>query len=123
MKAPNRVLVIEDDQWFSALFKKTLENAGYTVGTARNAIEGMKQIDAHNPDAIILDFFMPGPNAMVLLHELQSYTDTAKIPVIFCTNSATDIPVQSVNAYGVKVILDKTLMHPDDIVAAVRRVL
>ena len=119
----SRVLIIEDDQWFSALFKKTLESAGYAVGTARNAIEGMKQIDAQNPDAIILDFFMPGPNAMVLLHELQSYTDTSKIPVIFCTNSAADIPTESASSYGVKVILDKTLMHPNDIVAAVRRVL
>ena len=121
--AASRVLVIEDDQWSRELFKKTLERAHYAVDTARNAIEGMKQIDAHNPDAIILDFFMPGPNAMVLLHELQSYTDTARIPVIFCTNSAADIPSQSVAHYGVQVIVDKTTMHPDDIVAAVRRVL
>lgn len=119
----SRILVIEDDQWFSALFKKTLERADYAVDTAHNAIEGMKQIDKRNPDAIILDFFMPGPNAMVLLHELQSYTDTARIPVILCTNSAGDIPAQSVNSYGVKVVLDKATMHPDDIVTAVRKVL
>lgn len=121
--ATTRVLIIEDDQWFRELFKKTLENAGYTVTTAQSAIEGMKQIDAHSPNVIILDFFMPGPNAMVLLHELQSYTDTAKIPIILCTNSAADIPAQSVRSYGIQVILDKTTMHPDDIVAALRRVL
>lgn len=118
-----RVFVIEDDQWFNDLFKKTLMNAGYDVETARNAVDGMRQIDQHKPDAIILDFFMPGPNAMVLLHELQSYTDTAQIPVIFCTNSAGDIPHESVSAYGVRSILDKTTMHLDDIVAAVKKVL
>lgn len=118
-----RVLVIEDDQWFLSLVKKTLEREKFTVATANNTIEGMAAINEMVPDVIVLDFFMPGPNALVLLHELQSYGDTAKLPVILCTNNASDIPKDTVNAYGVVAVLDKTTMHPDDIVAAVRRVL
>jgi len=116
-----RVLVIEDDQWFLSLVKKTLEREKITVVTASNTIEGMVAINEMVPDVIILDFFMPGPNALVLLHELQSYGDTAKVPVILCTNNASDIPKDTLNAYGVVSTLDKTIMYPDDIAVAVRK--
>lgn len=118
-----QVLIIEDDQWLSSLMKKTLERENFSVALAHNTIEGMNQINTRVPDAIILDFFMPGPNALVLLHELQSYSDTANTPVVLCTNNATDIPKEALGAYGIRSVLDKTTMHPDDIVAAVRRVL
>lgn len=118
-----RVLIIEDDQWFLSLVKKTLEREKFTVMAASNTIEGMATINETVPDAIILDFFMPGPNALVLLHELQSYDDTAKVPVILCTNNANDIPKDAISAYGVVAVLDKTTMHPDDVVATVRRAL
>jgi len=118
-----RVLVIEDDQWFLSLVRKTLEREKFTVMAANNTIEGMAAINETVPEVIVLDFFMPGPNALVLLHELQSYGDTAKIPVILCTNNASDIPKDAMSAYGVAAVLDKTTMHPEDIVAAVRRVL
>lgn len=117
------VLVIEDDQWFLSLLKKTLEREKFIVATASNTIEAMAAINEKVPDVIILDFFMPGPNALVLLHELQSYSDTAKVPVVLCTNNASDVPKDSISSYGVAAILDKTTMHPDDVAAALRRVL
>lgn len=117
------VLVIEDDQWFSALVKKTLERERFAVTAANNTIEGIAEINKKVPDVIILDFFMPGPNALVLLHELQSYGDTTQVPVILCTNNASDIPKDTLSAYGVMAVLDKTTMHPDDVVAAVRKAL
>ena len=39
-------------------------------------------------NVIILDVLLPGPNAFTLLHELQSHSDLAGIPIILCTNSA-----------------------------------
>ena len=117
------VIVIEDDQWFLALVKKTLERERFAVTAANNTIEGIAEINKKVPDAIILDFFMPGPNALVLLHELQSYGDTTQVPVILCTNNASDIPKDTLSAYGVMAVLDKTTMHPDDVVAAVRKAL
>lgn len=122
MATSHHVLIIEDDEWLAELFRTTLEKQQFDVTVAHNALEGMAAIGEQLPAVIILDFFMPGPNAMVLLHELQSYSDTAKVPVVLCTNSASDISAPSVEPYGVKVVLDKTLMEPDDIVAAVRRV-
>lgn len=117
------VLIIDDDVWLAEMLSTTLKKHKYSVRTARNTLEGMECINQKVPAVIIVDFFMPGPNAMVLLHELQSYSDTASVPVILCTNSADTITAESVAPYGVKTVLDKTIMQPDDIVAAVKRVL
>lgn len=121
--AAQDIVIIDDDKWLTELFTTTLTKHRYTVRVAHNTLEGMDLINKAVPAAIVIDFFMPGPNAVVLLHELQSYSDTASVPVILCTNSASDISLTAVEPYGVKVVLDKTSMQPDDIVAAVRRVL
>ncbi|HRC27828.1 MAG TPA: response regulator [Candidatus Saccharimonas sp.] len=117
------ILIIDDDQWLAQQYRALLEKAGYQTHTASHALEGMDMVDKLHPSAIILDVFMPGPNGIVLLHELRSHSDLAQIPIIVCTNSASDIPHGNLTKYGVRVILDKTTMHPTDVVTAVRRVL
>ena len=57
---------------------------------------------------------------LVLLHELQSYDDLGRIPVVVCTTSANDITLEQLRPYGVRLLLDKVSMHPDDIAKAVR---
>ena len=66
---------------------------------------------------------LAGTTALALLHELQSHTDTAKVPVILCTNLADGLDLEELAPYGVRRIVDKTTMQPDDIVAAVKSVL
>lgn len=116
------VLVIEDDIWLAEQFLRTLTNAGYVAQLSTNGPIAMEQIDKSPPDAIVLDVLLTGGTGLTLLHELQSYQDTARIPVILCTNLASQISLKNMQPYGVRRILDKTTMHPDDIAAAVRSV-
>ncbi len=117
------VLIIDDDQWLAMQFVRLLTKAGYNAEVAPNAIDGIDVIDKRRPDVIVLDMFMPGPNGLVLLHEIRSHSDLATIPIILCTNTASDIPHGDLSSYGIARILDKTTMHPVDIVAAVKKVL
>lgn len=120
MSAP-RVLIVEDDSWFAEQQARTLQSAGFASEVVADGIAAIKALDASPPDAIILDIFLPGPNALTLLHEIQSYTDLAKIPIIVCTSSAADIPPGSLTRYGVRSVIDKASMTPGDLVAAVKR--
>lgn len=117
------ILIVDDDGWLASQYSRTLEKAGYRSHVAVNALEAIDMIDKYHPQAIILDIFMPGPNGIVLLHEIRSHSDLANIPIVVCTNSASDIPHGTLAQYGVATVLDKTTMHPDDIVTAMRRVL
>ncbi len=118
-----QILIVDDDRWFYELLERQLVAAKYDVASAENGVAAMKQIDSNPPDAIILDMFMPGPDGLVLLHELQSYSDLASIPVILCTNSVPDVPQNILRSYGIVRVLDKTTMKPDDVITAVRKAL
>lgn len=121
-QAPN-VLIIEDDAWFADQLARVLRAAGFSSRHAANGIAGIKALDEQTPDAVVLDMFLPGPNALVLLHEMQSYVDLSKVPVILCTGSAVALPAKERTAYNIVAVLDKSTMQPGDIVAAVTRVL
>ncbi|MNS92368.1 response regulator PleD [compost metagenome] len=114
------IVLVEDDMWLAEQFTRTL--ADYTVHHAPHALAAIDLIDEVKPAAIILDVLLTGATAFTLLHELQSYTDTAMVPIILCTNMATELQLEELESYGVRRILDKATMRPDDLVAAVRSV-
>lgn len=122
MKKPV-ILIVEDDPWLAEQQTRVLEKAGFRAEVSPHAIAAIAAIDDVKPDAIILDVLLTGNTAFTLLHELQSYADTGVLPIILCTNMAADLSLRDVEPYGVRRILDKTTMHPDDVVTAVRSVL
>lgn len=115
-----RILVVDDERWWIDLYKKTLEKEGHTVYLALSAQDALESIDGQTPDVILLDFMMPGGNAMVLLHELQTYADTKKIPVILSTSlsHAKNIAVDF-EKYGVRSVLDKATVTPKKLKEAI----
>ena len=123
MKKVTTILLVEDDPWLAELEAKTLQDAGYKVSLSPHAPSAIAAIDEVHPDIIVLDVLLTGSTAFALLHELQSYGDTGEIPVILCTNMAESLHLEDLQRYGVRRIVDKTTMHPDDLVAAVKAVL
>ncbi len=121
MTSAPSVLIVEDDDWFAEQQTRTLSAAGCKVTRVAHGLAAIEVLDRFIPDILILDIFLPGPNAVTLLHELQSYGDLAKVPVIVCSNSASDVPLGSLKPYGVRWLIDKTHMQPNDLVAAVKR--
>lgn len=116
-------LIVEDDEWLAEQLVRTLMAAGIRSESVAHALGAIDMIDATLPDVIILDVLLAGPNAFALLHELQSHADLASIPVILCTNSADQFSGEDIAAYGVREVLDKAKMVPDDLVAAIKKVL
>jgi CheY-like chemotaxis protein len=121
-KAKN-VLIVEDDEWVAEQHIRVLETAGYKAQYVTNALDAIESVDTRLPDVIVLDVLLTGQNAFTLLHELRSHADLAGIPVILCTNSADALPSEDIAVYGVRQVLDKTTMQPDDLIAAVKKVL
>ncbi|HEU4830667.1 MAG TPA: response regulator [Candidatus Saccharimonadales bacterium] len=117
-----RVLIVEDDSWLAQQHQRVLRAAGFEATISPNALSAISAVDEHHPDVIVLDVLLTGSTAFALLHELQSYGDTGDIPIILCTSLASDLEQENLSAYGVKKVLDKTTMVPDDVVAAVRSV-
>lgn len=118
----HHVLLIEDDLWLAELQVRSLKEEGYSVRHVTNALEAIDYIDSVRPEVIVADVLLAGSTIFALLHELQSYDDTGGIPVVLCTNMAEQLKDVKLEDYGIRRVIDKSTMKPDDVVAAVRAV-
>ena len=118
-----KVLLVEDDAWLAELEASVLVGAGYEVQIAPHAPAAIDLVDSFKPDIIVLDVLLAGSTAFALLNELQSYSDTGIVPVVLCTNIADQFDAKKLKEYGIYKVVDKTTMHPNDLVAAVKSIL
>ncbi len=119
---PGYILIIESEPWLGDHYQHVLERHNFTVARAADGHTAIDMIDDSPPSAIVMSALLHGPSAFALLHELQSYTDTGKIPVIV-SSSFSDLTLDDLRPYGVHRLINSISMHPQDIVAAVRSVL
>ncbi len=114
-----KVVIVEDDELLARHYIRVLEKEGNTVHHIAHALGAIDLIDQVKPDVLVLDMLLTGSTAMVLLHELQSHSDLAKLPIVV-TSNLSDLRLDTLAPYGVVRILDKATMHPSDLAAAVR---
>ena len=105
-----KLLLIEDDRWLADSYMHVLEE--YDIDSAVSGQDAMDLIHVHDYDLIIADVMLERGLVIDLLHELQSYDDTAQLPIVLCTTLAQRIKLEDVRAYGVVAVLDKTTLTP-----------
>jgi signal transduction histidine kinase/DNA-binding response OmpR family regulator len=76
------VLAIDDDPNVIYLLQENLAEAGYHVVGATSGEEGLRQAQALQPLAIILDILMSPKDGWQVLHELKADVTTRDIPVV-----------------------------------------
>jgi two-component system chemotaxis response regulator CheB len=93
-----RVLVVDDSAAMRALFSDVLEQSRnvVVVGTAANAAEARKQIDALRPNVVTLDVEMPGMSGIEFLAEIM---ETAPLPVVMLSSLTQSGTETSLKAY------------------------
>lgn len=80
------ILVIDDDESMLELLRYGLTQAGHKVISATNAAAGMTIVAREKPDAITIDFCMPGDDGGKMLQRLRGNASTAATPVIFISS-------------------------------------
>ena len=118
MKQP--LLLIEDDQWLADSMLVALLSRVHEVTQFSTAFEAMTLINKNSPCLIVADVLLGDHNTFTLFHELQSYPDTAAIPVIICTSLDTrELEQADMKNYGVVDVLDKATLTPEKLLLAV----
>jgi len=79
------VLVIDDDETARDLISDYLVQAGFTVITAADGVEGLKRAKECHPIAITLDVLMPDLDGWTVLAALRGDPELADIPTIMAT--------------------------------------
>ena len=85
------VMVIEDEKEIRDLVRYNLEKAGYRVASAGDGEEGLKQLFASRPDALVLDLMLPGMNGLEIMREVRSEPLTHELPVLVLTARSAEM--------------------------------
>ena len=110
--------IIEDDLEMSELYERYLKGIA-RVRRYTDAVSAISAIDEEMPKMIILDLLLDGPDGFTFLNEIVSYKKTAKIPVLLVSSIGIS-SAEDLRDYGVVDILNKEIMAPEDIKAAVK---
>ncbi|WP_248930270.1 response regulator transcription factor [Paenibacillus hamazuiensis] len=78
-----KILVIDDDEKIISMLRRTLAFEGYTVFTAHNGVEGLKQILEHDPDVVVLDVMMPQLDGWEVCRRIRE--SGSEVPVLMLT--------------------------------------
>ena len=83
------VLIVDDEETLREALGTYLELEGYSVKTASNAEEALRQ-DISEFDILLLDIMMYGISGIELASKLKADENTAHIPIIFLTAKDSD---------------------------------
>lgn len=95
------ILIIDDEDLLREVTAWSLQvTAGWHVETAASGPDGILQATSFCPDAILLDYSMPGMDGPATLREVQATPALTSVPVIFLTARAQSGHVASLGAAG-----------------------
>jgi DNA-binding response OmpR family regulator len=73
------ILIADDDEKLLKMLRRTLVYEGFEVVTAADGHETLAQLDAHQPDVIVLDWLMPGLDGIQVTERLRAAGDDTMI--------------------------------------------
>jgi len=79
------VLIVEDEPPQAEMLSYNLESAGFKAIVAGNGEEGLLLARENLPDAIVLDWMLPGLSGIEVCRQLRNDPATSKIPILMLT--------------------------------------
>jgi two-component system phosphate regulon response regulator PhoB len=117
-----RVLVVEDEAAIAELVAINLRHGGHETRRASNGAEAVAAMDALLPDAVVLDWMLPGESGVALLRRWRADARTREVPVIMLTGKVDERDLLLALESGADDYLRKPF-SPAELLARVRALL
>jgi two-component system phosphate regulon response regulator PhoB len=85
MKHLPRILIVEDEPAIAELIAVNLTHGGFLPVIAGDSVAAQRELDAVLPDAILLDWMLPGQSGLALARHLRKQPRTKGIPILMLT--------------------------------------
>jgi two-component system alkaline phosphatase synthesis response regulator PhoP len=85
-----KILLVDDEIDILEFISYNLEKEGYTVFTAQNGVEAIKQAEKHQPHLIILDVMMPEMDGIAACEEIRKIPELKNTVIAFLTARGED---------------------------------
>ncbi len=103
-----KILVVDDEPDIRLLLKDILEDEGYEVNVAENAIQAAEQKQLFSPDLILLDIWMPDMDGVTLLKQWNEQKSLV-CPVVMMSGHGTVETAVEATRFGAFDFVEKPL--------------
>jgi DNA-binding response OmpR family regulator len=83
----SQILIVDDDENTLDTYARMLRLEHYGVSTALNAVTGLRMLEAHSVDAMIVDLVMPDVSGLEFLRQVRAREDCRNTPVALVTGN------------------------------------
>ncbi|MES9834690.1 MAG: response regulator [Candidatus Thiodiazotropha sp. DIVDIV] len=111
--ANKKALIVDDSKTARKVLSSKLKNYGVAVDTRESAAAAIDYLYENAPDAIFMDYEMPGMDGFQALKVIKSNPNTAVIPVMMYTSKAGGLELSQARALGAIGVLPKQLESKD----------
>lgn len=119
--APERVLVVEDNEHAAYLLRVLLERAGYEVSVSADGHDALARLKSMQPvDLVLLDLMLPYVSGYQVLIEARRDPQWRHVPIIVVTARTLEMDAVRALESGANDFVRKPF-QPDELIARVRR--
>lgn len=118
-----KILVAEDDKFYSAIYKKYLAFDNVEVFFANDGEEALKMAQEKKPDLILLDLIMPKMDGFDVLEKLKSDEELKAIKVVVLSNLGQEEDKKKALSMGASDYVVKSNISFDEITSVVQKYL
>jgi DNA-binding response OmpR family regulator len=113
-----QVLLVDDEQRILNFLTSKLRASGYEVLTASNGVEALEEVQAQEPDLVVLDVLMPKKDGFETLKELRTFS---AVPVIILSAKGSNADKVKGLSIGADDYLAKPF-SPEELIARIEAV-
>jgi len=119
---PKKILLIEDEENLTDLYKMRFEQEGFQIIIARDGAQGVETAIKEQPDLILVDLVMPKMDGYQVLKELRSNDKTKTIKIYVFSNLGQKEEVDKGFHNGANGYLIKSSLTPTELVETVKKI-
>jgi DNA-binding NtrC family response regulator len=85
------ILVVDDEPGMRRYLQTVLELDAYKVSTASNGQEALDKVQRDQPDVVLLDVVMPGPDGLETLKRIRETRPATKVVMLSCVRDTRKV--------------------------------
>lgn len=85
------ILVVDDEPGMRRYLQTVLELDSYRVTTAADGIEALQKVQRDQPDVVLLDMVMPGPDGLETLKRIRETRPSTKVVMLSCVRDTRKV--------------------------------